>query len=528
MRLKSLAVFCFTPFVLGLGMARMHAQGIITGSINGTVQDSTGAIIPGAKITALNTALGQTFTLAATNSGEFTFSSLPIGDYTVTIAQTGFGELKLEHLQVETGKTLGLGIEKLQTGGAAETVEVSTARNLLETTQSQVTTTFDSEMIQDLPTGGGLDQLALLVPGVAATHGSNFSNNNGGGFSSNGQRGRSNNFEIDGQANNDNSVGGSQIFFQNEDAVQEVQVITNNFSAEYGRNMGSIVNYVTKSGTNSIHGSGFEYYTGNFLSSMRASQKSPYPSFNRCLPGSTTVPAGCTPAKLPRFSDNTYGGTLGFPILKDKLFAFGSTLWSRNLSGAQVSTSGAAYFPTPAGLSQLQAALPGNRGVAELVNFGPYAAQGGTVTNTGTTINELITVPGSTVPISVPFSQITRTYNPQSFDQEHLGRLDFQATQKDRFFLRYFYQNAPSVFAGGTFSSGAYYNTGATSHSIGSDWTHTFGPRWVNQIRYSFQQSTFNFDGGGFLIARSRTWPPAPPRPLSAATSTPIRAPERQ
>ena len=119
-------------------------------------------------------------------------------------------------------------------------------------------------------------------------------------------------------------------------------------------------------------------------------------------------------------------------------------------------------------------------------------------TTTGATTTQNVTGPGGVIAANVPFSQVTRTYNPQSFDQEHLGRLDYQMTPKDRFFLRYFYQNAPNVFAGGTFSSGAYYNTGGISHSVGADYTHTFGPRWVNQVRYSFQQSTFTFDGGGF------------------------------
>ena len=90
----------------------------------------------------------------------------------------------------------------------------------------------------------------------------NFSNTNGAGFSANGERGRSNNFEIDGQSNNDNSIAGPQVFFSNQDAIQEIEVISNNFSAQYGRNMGTVVNYVTKNGTNRFHGSAFEMYTG--------------------------------------------------------------------------------------------------------------------------------------------------------------------------------------------------------------------------------------------------------------------------
>jgi hypothetical protein len=511
MRFRNLLAAVLLSIFAVLGASSLDAQGIITGTMSGVVQDATGAVIPGATVTAVSKNENQTYTSVSNASGEFNFSSLPVGQYSLTIKMAGFGDLKLDNVLVETGKATGLGVEKLQTGSAVETVEVSTGRNLLETTQSQVTTTFDAEMVADLPTGGGLDQVALLVPGVASTHSANFSNTNGVGLSSNGQRGRSNNFEIDGQSNNDNSVAGSQVFFQNQDALAEIQVITNNFSAAYGRNMGSVVNYVTKSGTNSIHGSGFEYYTGDWLSSMTQGQKDP--AFGFCLPGTSVASAatlGCTEPKVPRFTDNTFGGTLGFPILKDKLFGFGSTQWSRDINGATVYTSGTSYFPTQAGLAMLQAEYPNNGGVAELVNYGPFAVKAGSPYSFVTSAhaerdiaicpqNAALNASGCPVgtPL-IPFQLVGRTLAPHYYDQEHLGRIDFQATPKDRFFLRYLYQNEPSIPDGGSFASGAFYNVADIAHSVGSDWTHTFGPRWVNQIRYSFQQTTLSFDGGGF------------------------------
>ena len=115
-----------------------------------------------------------------------------------------------------------------------------------------MSTSFDSVAIQSLPLNTNFDNLALLAPGVVQTHDAGFSNSNGVGISANGQRGRSNNFEIDGQDNNDNNVGGPQVFFGSADAISEIQIITDNFGAQYGRNMGSVVNYVTKSGTNSL------------------------------------------------------------------------------------------------------------------------------------------------------------------------------------------------------------------------------------------------------------------------------------
>ena len=243
----------------------------------------------------------------------------------------------------------------------------------METSQAQITSTFDTQQITDLPTGGGLDKLTLLIPGVVRTLGDNFSNTNGVGFSSNGQRGRSNNFEIDGQSNNDNSVAGPQFFFRNEDALQELNVITNNYGAQYGRDAGSIVNYITKSGTNAFHGSAFENYFGSWGSSLTQGQKAV--QFGFCAPGSTPVLGSCPPP-VPRVTANEFGGTVGGPVFKDKLFFFAGLLFRRTTNGAAPQTS-TTFTPTPNGLSQLQSAFPGNPFVASLQKQGPYSVKGG-------------------------------------------------------------------------------------------------------------------------------------------------------
>ncbi len=475
------------------------SQGIITGTINGTVVDATGAVVPNATITALNPVVGQSYTEKANAQGEFTFSSLPVGDYTLTITMGGFGDLKLQHVLVATGKSTDLGSEKLAPGSAQETVEVSAARDLLETSQSQVTTTFSAQEIQDLPTGGGLDKLTLLIPGVVRTLSDNYSNTNGVGVSSNGQRGRSNNFELDGQTNNDNSVTGPQVFFRNEDALSEVQVITNNFSAQYGRNMGSVVNYITKSGTNSIHGTAFENYVGSWGSSLTQGQKSPLLGF--CNPAAPTT--GCITPVVPRVTANEYGGTVGFPIWKDRLFGFGGTLFRDVTNGASASTT-TTPTPTPTGISELAAAFPGNPFVTSLQNTGPYSVKLGNPQPIASTIST-VTVCAAAVSAcpagtgtAIQVAGISRKLPSTSNDQEDLGRIDFQVTPKDRLFLRYFYQKAPTFVSGGTITSGAYYDTHDIAHSVGSDLTHTFSPHWIDQLRYAFQQTTVLFGAGGY------------------------------
>lgn len=489
------AIFC-----IGFATLNANAQGIVTGSISGTVADSTGAVVAGATVTATNASNGTTATTTANSAGDFQFTSLQVGTYVVSITHSGFAEMKLNNVTVETGKITGLGTEKLSTGSAVETVDVSTAQNLLETVQAQVTTTFDTQQLQDLPTGGGFDELALLIPGVVSTHGNNRANTNGAGISSNGQRGRSNNFEIDGQSNNDNSVTGPQVFFSNEDAIQELQIITNNFSAQYGRDAGSVINYITKGGTNSYHGTGFYRYEGSWLSSLTQGQKGP--QFGFCLPGQDPVASGCTPVHKPRFDDHAFGGSFGGPILKDRLFGFGSVIFQRNFNGVTQSNSGTiggstGYLPTAAGFATLASTYPTNPGIQSLVKFGPQTIPIGVFSYTPGS-QATVTVTDGVTPVTIPVQQYQRTINPHSTDKEILGRMDYQATGKDRFFVRYFYQLNPSFLASGTVTTGGIVNVSDITHSVGADWSHTFGSRVVNQLRYSFQQAKITFDGGGF------------------------------
>ena len=497
---------CFAPpsvlsiaLVLGLTLPTSmlllqedaHGQGITTGSISGTVADTTGAVIAGASITATAKATNVTLTTTSGGDGSFSFKDVPIGTYTLVILESGFAGLTLNNIEVASSREQALGIQKLSPGAAEAVVEVSGAQNILETSQAQVTTTFDSEQLTNLPTAGGFDELALLIPGVVDTHVDNFSNTNGANFSVNGERGRANNFEIDGQANNDTTITGPQVFFGNDEALAEVQVITNSFSAQYGRNAGSVVNYITKSGSNAFHGSAIYKYSGDFTSSL-AQGVSKGEQFGFCGPGQTPAADGCAAAVVPRYVDNFYGGTLGGPILKGKLFVFGSTYWDRETEIGALVTSGGQLFPTTAGLAQLAATYPNNPSVAILQQLNPYTVTAGNPRQIGAITYE--SIPGAGL---VPFAQFGRQVPFLSTDEENLGRIDWQATPKDRVYVRYLYQANPTAPDGAT-ANGGYTNVTGITHSVGADETHTFGPHWVDQLRYSFQQSTIAFEGGGF------------------------------
>src|SRR4029077_8455842 len=190
------------------------------------------------------------------------------------------------------------GAVRLEVGSSTETVTVEDTAPLIEATTDQISATFDSKQAASLPISIAFDSLALFLPGVSTAGDVSFSNNNGAEFSANGQRARSNNFQLDGQNNNDNGIGGPNIFFGNQDAISEVQVVTN-YSAEYGRNMGAVVNYVTKSGTNTFHGTGYEFWQGNTFSSLENEEKSP--AFGFCDTGQDPATTGCAVPVMPKF-----------------------------------------------------------------------------------------------------------------------------------------------------------------------------------------------------------------------------------
>ncbi|MGD0731675.1 MAG: TonB-dependent receptor [Terracidiphilus sp.] len=496
-RLQNLAL-TFTVAFLGLVLGILpcsktaSAQGIITGGISGSVGDQTGAAIPGANVKAVSESTGTLFEVKANGEGEFEITTVPLGSYTITITASGFGVQTLSHVEVVAGNVTPLGKLALHLGAASQTVEVAaSASELINTESAQVETSIALEQVATAPVAGAVDNMALMVPGVVNTH-QFMSNTNGISYSVNGQRGRSNNSEIDGQTNNDTSIGGPSFFFDNQDALQEVQVLTSGMSAEYGHTMGATINYITKGGSNTFHGSGFEIYTGSWLSSLMQYQKDP--NFGGC--------AGSPDCNIqaPKFVQNNWGGTFGGPILKNKLWFFGSTLWSHTFEGGVVLTSQGALFPDPNGLATLKSSFPNNAGVAALTMNGPYSSTAGSPTPLSASVTTVPVTDGNTT-ANVEVAGYQRTFPNAIFDQEHLGRIDYNITPKDRFYLRYNYQNNPYfpafyLVSAATAAGGGYPNVIPISHEVGADWTHTFTSNIVNQLRYAFQQSSIGFYGG--------------------------------
>ncbi len=478
-------------FCLLLGAAGF-SQGIATGSISGTVTDPTGATVPDAKVTIVNTATNQASNAITSDSGFFAVRSLPPGTYKVTVESKNFRTAVLDKVEVVVSQDLGLGNIRLELGQVGDVIQVEGGTPLIETNTAQVTTSFSTKEVADLPLSGSFDALALFIPGVADSGDSSFSNNNGASFSSNGLRGRSNNFQIDGQSNNDNSIAGPSIFLGNQDALEEVSVITNDFGVEYGRASGSIVNYVTKSGANEFHGSGFEYYEGSFADSHANEEKNPV--FGFCAPVSPA--AGCTPVqKVPGFVENKFGGSIGGPIKRDKAWFFFTPYFDRQRAAGSPFAS-SSFTPTPNGLTQLAAAFPGNPAVAALNAIGPYAVKAGNPHISGA-VRPTVVSDGTTT-ATIDFAQVTRNVPALFNDREFTGRVDLQITSKDRIGSRYIFQQNILTGATGSFANGAWVDIPARDQQIALDWTHTFSGSFLNQARYSFSRAGFGFEGGSF------------------------------
>lgn len=473
------------------------AQGIVTGTISGTVEDPQGAVLTGAKVTAKHLATNREFDTVTGAGGTFSLRNLPPGAYDVKVEAPNFRAYNAKGVGVNVGTETSLGTFKMEVGAASETVTVEGTAPLVESTTQEITNTFEAKKAQELPVGNALDSLALFVPGVATAGDASFSNNNGAELAVNGQRARSNNYQIDGQANNDNSVGGPSIFFGNQDAIAELQIVTN-YSAAYGRNLGAVVNYVTKSGTNDFHGSGYEFYQGSLFDSLRNQDKNPV--FGFCVPGENPGD-GCTVPKVSRFVDNRFGGTVGGPILKDKMWFFGSTNFERQRTGGSPSSSAPLITPTPTGIQQLQSAFSGNPAVNALATIGPTAVSGGAPTFGN--LQTIVVSDGSTS-APVEFGEITRFVPAPFNDYEATGRVDVKVTSKDNFFGRYVFQQeffggiAGSSPSNQSIAQGDWISEPGRDQQIGLDWVRNWSSNFINQARASYSRVRFGFEGGSF------------------------------
>ena len=465
--------------LLGMAVTPAYAQ-VSKGSISGSVTDPQGALVTGASVTAVSKDTNQSTTTESDSSGLFRIGLLPPGTYRVEVTKQGFRKTVFDNVDVSVGADRGLGAIKLEVGEVSATVEVSSAAPLIQSTEAQVTNSFTAATLQTFAgvlENQGLDNLALTVPGVVNNRDLGFSNTNGTGFAVNGLRGRNNDQQIDGQNNNDNSVAGPGLFVSDVEFVGEYQITTNNFGPEYGRNSGSVVNIIIKSGTNNAHGAVYGTESNSVLNALSNVQKQSVADGFEGL----TKPA--------RFNDEFTGGTIGGPLWKDHLFFFGG-FDNEIVSQQQVYATGA-LTPTPVGIATMVSCYGSTASLLALQKYGPYAIGGG---NPSPLAPQLIDL-GTSCP-GVEFGGVQRTLATGSKSYNFPIKLDIQ-TAKNHFYGRYIYNRSTfyNTDAFGTAAAGYPANVPALSQAYGFSWARTLSSHMSNEFRASYGRLNVQFGG---------------------------------
>ena len=512
------------------------AQGSTTGSLQGIVKDSNNAVVAGASVKVTNTDTGISKETTTNQDGLYRVSNLIPGDkYQVDVTAAGFQVNSVKNISVRLGTDTPIDIQ-LAVQGANVDVTITGETPLINSQQNQLSTSYSPKQLQQLPyNGGSIDNLALLTPGIVTPGDTDFTN--GVGISANGNRGRSNNFQLDGQDNNDNSVAGPSLSITNAEAVGDYQVTTNNPSAEFGRNSGAQINVTTKSGTNEFHGSFFEFLQNSSLNTSNNVDKQALSTYSfLARNGYSNIFNGLVARKgKDLFRANRFGGALGGPIVKNKAFFF-FTYQGDIQTGEQTSNNfgsgGITFTPQSVALARTLG-FPGATGILSNTNVG-----GGPVTanvpgrvfvlpaltdtngdgvpdafanpNGNAYYNSLFvcTVAVNPCPAAnlVPLQtgEVLRIGRNDSRENQIITREDINLTDKDNLSFRYVYDTThfPNTAATGTFISGAFFDVPSKNNNFGATYTRTISSRFTNEFRFNFSRLDVKFgDPTGTLPA---------------------------
>jgi len=434
------------------------------GGIQGVITDPNGAVIAGADVTVANPDTGLTRTAQTDDSGSYLFSELPIGTYQITARKSGFHDLSVKSVKVEVSATTKIDIT-LPVGTNIDVVDVVAQEPIVNTAENNLGGTIGTKQLQELPVSGrDFTKMLVLVPGSGGDpSGVADSPGSFGLFSINGNRGRSNNYLIDGTDMNDGyrnlpainqgGVFGTPATILPMDAIQELSII-NSTEAEYGRSSGATVNIVTKSGINSIHGTAYEYFRNNRLDARNFFNTKDQPQ--------------------DVFHNNQFGFSLGGPIKKDKTFWFVSYEGQREAVG--IPTLG--RVPTPA---EINASIANNEGVnpviARLLARNPWPAP-----------NRAPDANGNNLQIANnAFNHVNSLI--AKVDQ-HIGKADLLTA---RYYFGKSDQSFPLALVGGGILPGFNTVTPTKVNIASVSYTHVFNPRMLMEIRGGYNRFSEQF-----------------------------------
>ena len=442
-----------------------------TGRVTGAVNDQAGLVVPGATITLTSTNTGALRTTMSDGNGRYLFANVPAGPYALVVELSGFATQRRDNIVVTVGGTVDVNT-RLQVAATAETVTVVAESAVINLSNPEVATTIRQEQIRELPTltRNVYDLVAIAGNVQTAPETTIDVEPRGAGFNINGQRASSTNILLDGAANNDEFQAdvGQEIPL---DSVQEFSVITNNFSAQYGRATGGIVNAITKSGANNFAGSVYEYFRNDALATNTPDNRA------------NNIEKG-------KFTRHQPGYSIGGPVVRDKLFFFSGFEYIRVRS---IDTE-LSWIPTPELLAATAAATR---------NFFNTYGQGATINGPTLTRADVSAIVGTgagafnSLPANLPvFGRVAKSLpidagggDPQD-NYQFVGRMDWNVAGNANAYVRYAYQNRETQ--PGTVVSSPYsgFDTGETknNHNILGSFTRVFATNFTGQSKVVFNR----------------------------------------
>jgi len=437
-----------------------NVQGQTTqGGIVGTVHDQKGANVPNVSVTVTNPSTGLQRETKTADNGIFRVMVLPTGVYQIKAEAPGFATTTTNGVEINVDQIRDVEIV-LKVGTKTETVEVQSEAALTQTESSKLGEIIDNRKVEELPLNGrDFAQLARLNPGVAASGGGGGQQGGEGGvsgYSSNGQRSTSNNFMVDGIDNND-YFGGAAAQIPSIDSIQEFEVQTNTFAAEYGRNTGSVVNLVTKSGSNLLHGSAYEFFRNDVLDARNYFNDSTF--------------------RKSALRLNQFGGTLGGPILKNKTFFFLNYEGFRRAAGITRITN----VPTP---DERAGKFTDQNGNPITIAVNPASQQ---IFNTLFPQSNLNNASGNFI------SSPLQTDSTNQF----LIKVDHHLNAADSLSVRFSRTGIDTLFPftpgqSGTNVPGYGLNQTGDNDLVAISYTHVINPRTLNEARFGFTRSNIS------------------------------------
>jgi outer membrane receptor protein involved in Fe transport len=443
------------------------------GFVSGIVTDTMNGVMAGVQVTLTNKGTSITRGTLTNEVGFYRFAAVEPGEYSLEFKIAGFQTHRIDSLTVSTAQEVVIN-QILNVSNLTEEVSIETTGVALDKTTAAIERTFSAQTVTEMPllytTARDITRLALLAPTVNRAPGSTE-------FSANGQRARNNNFTLDGVDNNDQSVTLSVARVPPE-AVQEVQVQTTAYSAEFGRNSGAQVSAITKGGTNELHGEAYDYYRGNWMEPISLTNKR----------------AGLK--ETPRFVHNQFGGDLGGPIIKERTFFFGLLEFNRRREApdARNGATTPPNIPTPAGYASLSTvplrsgqSAASRQAVLSALSFLPDVYK--QVSN----YEQVRTLTINGVPIEMGTIRIPIA-NPHNFWYNVL-RIDHKLTNNDVLTYRYHLDHRiqPDVTSNLQFGTrwSAAQTIFAQNHAISE--THTFNARLLNEARLAYARRNLDF-----------------------------------